>query len=231
MKNFFKKIVFTLFSLLSRIKTGFFSKKIISFGYTIQSEGFYNNCGAKQFKGDRYEMHKFLALEYVQPQEKIHFFEFGVLRGHITEIWCTNNKNEHSKFWGFDTFTGLPEDWGNIKKGSFSAKGQLPAIDDSRLEFCVGLIQDTLPPFLSSYKDDVRKIIHIDVDLYNASLFTLIQFASILKAGDVVVFDDFFTLTKGDHEYRAFMDFLSLYPVKYKSVYKCRHGHLVIEII
>jgi hypothetical protein len=231
MKNFIKKIVYALLYLTSRIKTTFFSRNLLSAGYTIKSEAYYNHCGAELFQAGRLELHLSLASNYVNPAEEIHFFEFGVLRGQITRIWCDNNKNPNSLFWGFDTFTGLPEDWGSVKKGSFSAKGKLPDIDDTRLDFCVGLIQDTLPPFLTKYKGGVRKVIHIDVDLYNASLFTLIQFANILKAGDIVIFDDFFTLTKADHEYRSFLDFLSLYPVKYKPVYKCRNGHFVIEIL
>jgi O-methyltransferase len=230
MKTIVKKIVYGLFNLISWVKTSFFSRSLLSFGYLIKSEAFYNNCNAELFKGDRFDLHVFLPSKYLSPQEEIHFFEFGVLWGQITRRWCDNNKNPNSRFWGFDTFTGLPEDWGSVKKGSFSAKGKLPDINDSRLEFCVGLIQDTLPPFLTKYASGVRKVIHIDVDLYNASLFTLIQFANILKAGDIIIFDDFFTLTKADHEYKSFIDFLSLYPVKYKSLYKCRNGHFVIEI-
>jgi hypothetical protein len=229
MKDVFKSLAFFVFRLSSRIETTVFSRFFTSWGYAIKCESLYNSIDVKTFS-DRIDMHQYLVKEHFSENDPIVFLEFGVYKGQTYLIWLEGNKNPASRFAGFDTFTGLPEDWGNIKAGSFSAGGRLPAVSDPRSQFCVGLIQDTLPEFVKTLSADQRKVIHIDVDLYNASLITLIHLQPYLRAGDVLIFDDFFTITKAAHEFRAFSDFLALYPFAYKPLYKCRNGHLVLEI-
>lgn len=230
MKEFVKRIFYFLFRLLTLPKTSFFSRFLISYGYLLQSEGLYNHSRVRAFK-ERREMHRFLVSQYISPDEKIHFMEFGVFWGQTFRIWVEGNKNPHTKFAGFDTFTGLPEDWGSEKKGTFSAEGKLPDIQDSRIDWQVGLIQDTLPLYVNKIAKDERKVIHIDVDLYNASLITLIYLQPYLRRGDIILFDDFFTFTKTTHEFKAFYDFIDLFKPEYKPLFKCRNGHLVIEML
>jgi hypothetical protein len=231
MKKSLKKITYGVFGLFSKLKTSIFSSAFISSGYAIKSEHFYNTCGAQTYLPDRIKLHHHLATEYLDPSEEITYLEFGVMRGDTFFVWSKGNTNPRSRLVGFDTFTGLPEDWGNIKKGSFSANGKLPQVNDSRADFCVGLIQDTLPVFVQGLNKSGKKVIHIDVDLYNASLVTLIHLHPFIQKGDIIVFDDFFTITKADHEFRSFLDYLSLYKPAYKPVYKHRDGHFVIEIV
>jgi len=229
MKNILKAAIFFCFRLFSKIKTTAFSDFFIGWGYAIRSEALYNRARVKAFD-DRLDMHQYLVTKHLDPKEKILFMEFGVYKGQTYAIWVSGNKHPGSAFAGFDTFTGLPEDWGNIKEGSFSAGGKLPDIKDARSRFYVGLIQDTLPDFVRTLPVEVKKIIHIDVDLYNARLITLILLQPYLRKGDILIFDDFFTVTKAAHEFKAFNDFLDLYHVPYEPLYKCRNGHLVAEI-
>jgi O-methyltransferase len=230
MKNIAKKIFYFFFSLFAKIKITFFSRFLISYGYLIRSEGLYSNSKVRAFK-DRLEMHNYLSSQFVKPDEKIHFMEFGVFWGQTYGIWVRGNKNPGSRFAGFDTFTGLPEDWGSEKKGSFSAKGQLPDIHDPRSEWQVGLIQDTLPVYVRNLSKTDKKVIHIDVDLYNATLVTLVYLQPYLQKGDIIIFDDFFTFTKTTHEFKAFCDFFELFKMEYAPLFKCRNGHYVIEIV
>lgn len=230
MKEFFKSAVFGVFGLFSKIRTTAFSDLAISWGYLIRSEALYHRSKVKSFP-DRIDMHEYLATQFIPSSEKITFLEFGVFRGDTYRIWVAGNTNPASGFVGFDTFTGLPEDWGNIKEGSFSAGGNVPDIKDPRSSFCVGLIQDTLPGFVKSLSAEERKVIHIDVDLYNATLITLVLLQPYLRKGDVIIFDDFFTTTKAAHEFKGFYDFLDLYKMPYKPMFKCRNGHLVIEML
>jgi len=229
MKETFKKLTFSVFRLFSGLKTTAFSGFFTSWGYAIKSEALYNSIDVKAFT-DRLDMHRYLVKEHFNEKDPIVFLEFGVYLGQTYMIWVEGNKNPESRFAGFDTFTGLPEDWGDRPAGSFSAGGKVPEVNDPRSQFCVGLIQDTLPEFVKTLSADSRKVIHIDVDLYNATLITLIHLQPYLRPGDILIFDDFFTITKAAHEYRAFVDFLALYPVEYKPLYKCRNGHLVVEI-
>jgi hypothetical protein len=163
-------------------------------------------------------------------EEEVHFLEFGVCEGDTFAIWVRNNLNSASRFWGFDSFQGLPEDWGSWKKGSFSTQGKLPDIDDERCRFIVGLIQDTLPDEILNIKQACKKVIHIDVDLYSATLATLSYIRPLLRPGDIIIFDDFFTIVVADHEFKAFWDFLASWDISYKPLAKCRMGQFVIEI-
>jgi O-methyltransferase len=230
MKDSIKNIFFKAYKPFSKINTDFFSGAISNAGYFIKSEALYNRTEAKEVK-DRDIMHNELSSLHVDPSLKICFLEFGVFKGQSFGVWVNNNKNPASTFTGFDTFTGIPEDWGKEKKGSYSAEGNLPDIKDPRVKFEIGLIQDTLPPYVVNLHRGVKKIIHIDVDLYNATLFSLVYLQPFIEKGDILIFDDFFTITKAAYEFRAFYDFLSLFKIAYKPLIKCRRGHLAIEIV
>ena len=220
-----------IFGNLSKIKTTFFSNTFIATGYFLKNESEYRKSPANDKICDRLRLHDHLAITHLDPNDKIHYLEFGVLRGQIISKWAMNNINPNSKFAGFDTFTGLPEDWANVKKGSFSNKGVIPQIDDERIIFCVGLVQDTLPLYLKNINPSYRIIAHLDFDLYNATLFTLLSLQPLLKSGDLIILDEYFSISKNHHEYRAFSDFLSLYKFQYKPLYKCKSGHYVIELM
>jgi len=228
-KKVFKGLFYSVFKLLS-FKSRTLSGFLTSWGYVIRSEAMYNHSKVPDFP-DRLDMHEHLASKYINPEDPITFMEFGVYKGESYAIWVKNNKNPRSTFHGFDTFTGLPEDWGSVKKGTFSAGGILPDINDPRNHWHIGLIQDTLPVFIKELSADTRKVIHIDVDLYNATLITLVLLQPLLRKGDVIIFDDFFTFTKSSHEFKAFYDFVDLYNMPYKPIFKCRNGHLVIEML
>lgn len=139
----------------------------------------------------------------------IDFLEFGVHRGHSLLYWARANADPHSRFFGFDTFEGLPEYWKHAyPKGFFDTKGEAPQTDDPRVTFVRGLFQNTLDAFLQTYSPRARRIVHIDCDLYSSTLFCLTKLDEIMAPGTIVIFDEF-----GDvqHEFRAFNDYTSAY--------------------
>ena len=156
MKEFAKRIFYFVFRLFSIVKTSFFSRLLISSGYLLQSEGLYNHSKVRAFK-DRKEMHGYLASQYISPDEKIHFMEFGVFWGQTFRIWVEGNKIPKPNLPVSTPSPDLPEDWGSEKKGSFSAAGKLPDIHDPRIEWQVGLIQDTLPLYIKKISKDETK--------------------------------------------------------------------------
>ncbi len=169
---------------------------------------------------NRYDLYK-LFLETEKLQGEIDYLEFGVAEGSegsSLRWWIQNNKDPKSRFVGFDTFTGLPEDWDTIPKGTFTAGGKPPDIDDNRVSFRVGLFQDTLFGFLESFTLDRRTVINIDSDLYSSALFVLTALAPKLKKDDILIFDDFGSIRHPTHEFRAFLDFLSAYKFNYKVI-------------
>lgn len=134
----------------------------------------------------------------------VNYIEFGVAAGHSFEWFMTQNTDHNSRFYGFDTFDGLPEDWGPFKKGSFSNNNEMPLIKDFRGRFYKGLFQQTLPGFLSEFDNSRRNVIMLDADLWSATLYALCSLAPYLKKGDIIFFDEFVVPT---HEFKAFMDF------------------------
>jgi hypothetical protein len=127
--------------------------------------------------------------------------------------WVEHNTHPDSRFFGFDTFTGLPEDFGGgITAGTFSTGGNVPDIPDRRASFIARLFQDTQEPFLNEHDLTRRLVIHADADLYSSTLFVLTRLHPYLKPGDVIVFDEFGVPT---HEFRAFSDFVASYRLAY----------------
>jgi len=143
----------------------------------------------------------------------IDYLEFGVSKGHSFKWWVERIKNADAKFYGFDTFTGLPEAWGPFKKGEMGNNNAPPIIDDARHTFYQGLFQQTLLPFLSSYKGDRRKIIHMDADIYSATLYVLTLITPFLKPGDIIFFDEF---NVPMHEYKAFTEWSNSFYIDYQ---------------
>ena len=101
----------------------------------------------------------------------IDYLEFGVHEGHSILHFAEQNKSADSRFFGFDCFTGLPEDWSaDFKHGCFDTGGRPPDTADSRIDFVAGMFQDTLPKFLATFKTDKQVVVHIDCDLYSSAL-------------------------------------------------------------
>jgi O-methyltransferase len=142
----------------------------------------------------------------------ITYLEFGVADGETFGWWLKKITHPAARFYGFDTFQGLPEDWGVHKKGAFSNEGKIPVFDDDRCRLYKGLFQDTLQPFLKDFKNFATgqpKLILLDADLYSSTLFVLTTLAPLLQNGDILVFDEF---NSPRHEFRAFKDFTQAYP-------------------
>jgi hypothetical protein len=143
----------------------------------------------------------------------IDYFEFGVAKGVSFRWWVDRIKDKDARFYGFDTFTGLPEDWGPFKKGDMGDYNTIPEIDDSRHQFFQGLFQQTLLPFLSEYKVEKRKVILMDADLYSATLYVLTLMTPYLNPGDIIFFDEF---NVPMHEFKAFKDWTEAFYINYK---------------
>ena len=162
----------------------------------------------------RYELYTYL-IKSEKLDEAIDYMEFGVSKGHSFKWWVNANKNENSAFNGFDTFTGLPEDWGPFKAGAMGTDNKAPDINDNRVRFHQGLFQQTLPGFIKTFKNDKRKVIHLDADLYSSTLYVLCSLAPLLKKGDIVIFDEY---AVPQHEYLAFNDFIRSYYIDFELI-------------
>ena len=149
-------------------------------------------------------------------REEILYLEFGVASGSSFFWWMKKNTNPVSLFRGFDTFEGLPEDWGGFKKGAMAFdKAQ---VNDGRAEFIKGIFQESLFPFIESNKNllsSKTKVIHMDADLFSSTIFALSQLYPYLRKGDIIFFDEF---NVANHEFLAFKIFTESFYVKPRLV-------------
>ncbi len=139
----------------------------------------------------------------------VDYLEFGVYQGDSIKMWTEINMREESRFFGFDSFEGLPEAWGkSTRAGTFNLGGDVPPTNDDRVSFVKGWFNDTLVPFLSAFKPRSPLVIHNDSDLYSSTLYLLTKLDPILVEGSVLIFDEFYSSL---HEFRAFQDYISAY--------------------
>jgi len=148
--------------------------------------------------------------------EKVTYFEFGVWKGEILKYWTTKLKNPQTKFFGFDSFEGLPEEWETQEIGTdyFSVGGNLPKIDDSRVQFVKGWFSDTLPTF-SLEESQNRKIFFVDCDLYSSSSSVFKFIERYIRPGDIIFLDDIFDR---NHQLKAFEEFLKSSRLNFESL-------------
>ncbi len=140
------------------------------------------------------------------------FYEFGVWRGESFKYLI----NTFKKGYGFDTFEGLPEDWHNDKKGTFTTEGLIPNIDGGT--FIKGEFKDTLPTFFAKPRA-IASIINFDADLYASTISALNYSKSIIDKDTILIFDEFINNKHWEQdEYKALNEF-------------CSNNHLTYEVL
>ena len=167
----------------------------------------YNDFPSKWNYDKRFDLYNYV-IQKENLSVPVNYLEFGVADGHSFNWWMTANSSVESRFYGFDTFTGLPEDFGPYKKGTFANSNNIPSIKDERGKFYQGLFQQTLPSFLKSFNNDKKNVIMLDADLYTSTLFVLTSLAPVLKKDDIIFFDEFVVPT---HEFMAYDHFINSY--------------------
>ncbi len=158
--------------------------------------------GTKCFN-DRFDLHEYVA-ELVGGKP-VTYLEFGVWQGATFRKWLELNEHPDSRFHGFDSFEGLPEDWVKGQpKGTFSTGGRVPEISDPRGTFEIGWFQKTLYTFLDDFKSNAQLVLHVDCDLYSSTLFVLTSIDRHMPPGTIIIFDDFSSI---QHEFAAWLDY------------------------
>ncbi len=131
--------------------------------------------------------------------------EFGVYTGGtLTVIAQARNGRD---VYGFDSFTGLPEDWrSRYPAGAFEVDA-VPTIPGA--ELVVGLFEDTLAGFLADHPGPVA-FLHLDADLYSSTRTVLDHVGPRLRPGTVILFDEYFNYAGWEeHEHRAWQEFVA----------------------
>ena len=167
---------------------------------------------------DRFGLYAYLNSNVLR-NSSIDFLEFGVFEGKSLFKWAELNTNPSSRFFGFDSFHGLLEDFANewfvYRKGHFTTHGRVPEARDPRITFVPGLFQESLRPFLSEYRSQRQLVINIDCDLHSLTLYALASLDCLLNDGAVVIFDEF---SNPLHEFQAFHQYIAAFRKDYDVI-------------
>ena len=98
--------------------------------------------------------------------------------------------NYQCKIVGFDTFTGLPESWRSYPRGYFSNNGNVPNINDERVIWHKGLVEDTITELPSELILNNSLLIIFDLDLFKPTMHCINYLRKYLKSGDLIYFDE-----------------------------------------
>jgi hypothetical protein len=172
------------------------------------SEECYEKSPAPVVLDGKYPLYQWIA-DYFGADALLCYLEFGVAQGDSMNFFTGHFSNPATKFYGFDSFQGLPEAWLHLPQFHFNNRGVPPRIEDSRVTFVKGWFQNTIPPFLSEWqKPEAPVLIHYDADLYGSTLFALTMIWPHIREYHFIM-DDF---TADDAV--ALFDFASAYPVE-----------------
>lgn len=144
--------------------------------------------------------------------------EFGVYRGRSINFFSSHLPK--AKIYGFDSFEGLSTDWSGtgMRAGSMSTAGVMPKVGKN-VTLIRGHIETTLPYFLESNPNLSFDLVHLDLDIYTATYFALIQIYDNLKIGSIVIFDQYFGYPGWEkHEFLAWRKLASSHEIKYEYV-------------
>jgi len=130
------------------------------------------------------------------------WLEFGVYQGYSLNLISGETSGV---VYGFDSFLGLPDGWlPSLPRGSFSTGGSVPRVEKNAL-LVNGRFEETLPKFLEVHPGEEISFMHIDCDLYESTRVVLEAVEGRIRAGAVIVFDEFISPI-ADDEFRAFRE-------------------------
>jgi hypothetical protein len=182
---------------------------IAFFSAALDSARFYEECmlTALAFDDDLSLLTHAMELA---PKEGL-ILEFGVASGRTIRHLAALTQRPIA---GFDSFKGLPESWRTgFERGRFAQA--LPSVP-ANVTLHAGWFTETLPPVASKSRE-AAALLHIDCDLYSSTAFVLDSLGDRIRAGTVIVFDEYFNYPGWrQHEYKAFDEFVSRTGLKFR---------------
>lgn len=169
------------------------------------------------FAFERPLAHRWAVFDEVLPRmqdARVLYLEFGVFKGRTMRYWSARLRHPEARLHGFDSFEGLPEEWAGKPVGKiFNALGEIPVIDDPRVQFFKGWFDQTLPAYL--VPDHELLFLVMDADLYSSTSGVLRRVRPHIRAGTLIYFDE---MNHVDHEPRAFDEFMNESSLAFRPV-------------
>ncbi len=164
----------------------------------------------------RFDLHKYVLS--LTDERDFLFFEFGVASGHSINHFAKIKKN--SIIYGFDSFSGLTEDWtGTHAPKNYFSRASIPKVKKN-----VKLIISTFDRLDAATINEIMSpkknlFLHIDCDTYNATNSVLSLIAPFLKHGDVIIFDDYIGYPGfQNHQHKSWSNFSRQYSCLYEYI-------------
>jgi O-methyltransferase len=178
---------------------------------------------------ERGEMYRYVHDSFIKA-EAVDYLEFGVFQGESLRQWVDLNNHTGSRFFGFDSFEGLPENWRSGQaKGCFNVGGAVPRIADQRVNFIKGWFEDTIPPFARDFSAKNRLVLHLDADLYASTMLALLYLNPFMSKRTLLIFDEFYDR---NHEFKALMDWQRIHRRKFRVVAQMgNYGKICVELL
>lgn len=156
------------------------------------------------------------TIKKIEVLSSCDILEFGCYKA--TSINYFANKLPNNKFYGFDSFQGLPSDWfgQNIPMGTFDLKLNLPRVSKN-VELIPGWFDESLPKFFDENPELNTSFLHIDSDTYESACTVLIHVRDHLKPGVFILFDEYLSYPNWENgEFLAWQEFCSENSIKYR---------------
>tara|TARA_Y100000996_G_C22426015_1_gene603533 strand:+ start:296 stop:949 length:654 start_codon:yes stop_codon:yes gene_type:complete len=165
---------------------------------------------------DTWDVREYAIKTAVSNDKNNEFYnlEFGVYQGTSANYFSKYVK----KLYAFDGFQGLKEDWlgTNQMKGSVDLNKKVPKLN-SNVEPIVGWVEDTLEDFLEKHNPKIN-FVHLDMDTYNPTKFTLERIKPYLVKNAIILFDELYNYVGWQHgEYKALKEVFRDDEFEYKA--------------
>ncbi len=185
-------------------------------------------------ESERWFSYKRISLRRVFEDVKIpgHWAEFGVFKGDCARIML-DALPQNSSLFLFDSFEGLPEDWGGKwKRGHFGlGEGEEPVFANPNVVCVKGWFKDTLPEYFKN--DQILSLIHMDADLYSSTWDVLRNINHVIVPGTVILFDEYIMSTKAGYsedEHRAFTEWVEQSGRKFEYLWRTKWVQVAVRI-
>ena len=145
--------------------------------------------------------------------------EFGVSRGRSMRM-LEEILPKDRVIYGFDTFEGLPEAWGDEKAGTYTAGGKVPQFG-ANVRIRQGLFDESIKAWLK--EKEVSRLplafANIDCDLYSSTTSVLSQLQPRIVPGTILIFDEYICHpTWRNDEFRAWREAVKRFGWNYEYI-------------
>lgn len=129
-------------------------------------------------------------VQRLDPERRLFVLEFGVAWGYSTDWWLRRLHGRDVIWHAFDRFTGNPRASRQLGAGAFDAGGKPPEIDDERVYWHVGDVEDTLGAVPLTGVRDAQWLVLFDLGFYEPTAFAWDMIGPYLEPGDFIYLDE-----------------------------------------